>query len=75
MSIGRHGVWRGGGGGLSPDVSGTSLDLLSEDGRMTVPTYDRPIEPILGYLAAHPDGALARDVHDAVARYPPIDRC
>ena len=34
---------------------------------MPVPTYDRFIEPILRYLAAHPDGALARDVHDAAA--------
>ena len=34
---------------------------------MPVPTYDRLIEPILGYLAAHADGGLARDVHDAVA--------
>lgn len=34
---------------------------------MPVPTYDRFIEPILRYLAAHPDGATARDVHDAAA--------
>src|SRR5688500_7887289 len=34
---------------------------------MPVPTYDRFIEPVLRYLAAHPDGALARDVHDAAA--------
>lgn len=34
---------------------------------MPVPTYDRFIEPILRHLAAHPDGALARDVHDAAA--------
>jgi restriction system protein len=34
---------------------------------MAVPTFDRFIEPILRYLAAHPDGALARDVHDATA--------
>src|SRR3972149_9182772 len=34
---------------------------------MAVPTYDRFIEPILRYLAAHPDGASARDVHDAAA--------
>jgi restriction system protein len=32
-----------------------------------VPTYDRFIEPVLRYLAAHPEGALARDVHDAAA--------
>lgn len=34
---------------------------------MPVPTYDLFIEPVLRYLAQHPDGALARDVHDAVA--------
>jgi restriction system protein len=32
-----------------------------------VPTYDRFIEPVLRYLVAHADGALARDVHDAAA--------
>ena len=35
---------------------------------MPVPTYDRFIEPVLRYLAAHPDGSTARDVHDAAAR-------
>lgn len=34
---------------------------------MTVPTYDKFIEPILRFLAAHPDGALARDAHEAAA--------
>ena len=34
---------------------------------MTVPTYDRFIEPILRYLAGHPNGAPARDVHEAAA--------
>src|SRR6185503_17625800 len=34
---------------------------------MPVPTYDRFIEPIIRYLAAHPAGAPARDVHDAAA--------
>src|SRR6187455_3435115 len=34
---------------------------------MAVPTYDLFIEPILRYLVAHPEGALARDVHDAAA--------
>ena len=34
---------------------------------MPVPTYDQFIEPILRYLTAHPDGAPARDVHDAAA--------
>jgi restriction system protein len=30
---------------------------------MPVPTYDKFIEPVLRYLAAHPDGSIARDVH------------
>ena len=34
---------------------------------MAVPTYDQFIEPTLRYLAAHPDGAAARDVHEAAA--------
>jgi restriction system protein len=34
---------------------------------MSVPTYDRFIEPILRYLAEHPNGAAAKDVHEAVA--------
>jgi restriction system protein len=32
-----------------------------------VPTYDRFIDPILRHLVAHPEGAPARDVHDAVS--------
>ena len=34
---------------------------------MPVPTYDHFIEPVLRYLAAHPEGALARDVREAAA--------
>jgi restriction system protein len=34
---------------------------------MAVPSYDMFIEPILRFLAERPDGALARDVHEAVA--------
>lgn len=34
---------------------------------MAVPTYDFFMEPVLRCLAAHPDGAPARDVHDAAA--------
>ena len=34
---------------------------------MTVPTYDRFIEPILRFLAAHPNGTPARDAHEAAA--------
>jgi len=32
-----------------------------------VPTYDKFMEPILRFLAAHPEGAAARDVHEAAA--------
>lgn len=35
---------------------------------MPVPTYDKFIEPVLRYLAAHPDGAAAKDVHIAAAQ-------
>lgn len=34
---------------------------------MPVPTYDQFIEPILRYLAAHPQGAPARNAHEAAA--------
>ena len=34
---------------------------------MPVPTYDKFIEPILRDLATHPQGAVARDVHEAAA--------
>jgi restriction system protein len=34
---------------------------------MPVPTYDKFIEPILRYLASRPNGAAAKDVHDAGA--------
>jgi restriction system protein len=34
---------------------------------MPVPTYDQFVEPVMRYLAAHPQGAAARDVHDAAA--------
>jgi restriction system protein len=35
---------------------------------MPVPTYDQFIEPILRYLSEHPDGAAARDAHEAAAK-------
>lgn len=35
---------------------------------MPVPTYDKFIEPILRYLASCPNGALARDAHEAAAQ-------
>jgi restriction system protein len=35
---------------------------------MPVPTFDKFIEPILRYLAAHPGDAPTRDVHDAAAQ-------
>jgi restriction system protein len=34
---------------------------------MPVPTYDQFIEPILRYLAGHPNGAAARDIDDDAA--------
>lgn len=34
---------------------------------MSIPTYDKFIDPILRYLALHPEGARARDVHEAAA--------
>jgi restriction system protein len=34
---------------------------------MSVPTYDKFIEPVLRFLASHPDGAPAKDAHEAVA--------
>lgn len=34
---------------------------------MAVPTYDRFVEPILRFLAGRPDGALAREAHEAAA--------
>lgn len=34
---------------------------------MPVPTYDQFIEPILRFLAMHPDGAVAREVHEIAA--------
>jgi restriction system protein len=34
---------------------------------MTVPTYDKFIEPVLRFLATRPNGAPAREVHDAAA--------
>ena len=35
---------------------------------MAIPTYDQFIEPVLRYLAKHPEGALARDVQEAAAK-------
>lgn len=34
---------------------------------MAVPRYEQFIEPILRYLAAHPEGTAARDAHEAAA--------
>jgi restriction system protein len=34
---------------------------------LAVPTYDRFIEPVLRFLATHPDGVRARDAHEAAA--------
>lgn len=35
---------------------------------MSVPTYDQFIEPILRFLAAHPEGATASETHEAAAQ-------
>lgn len=35
---------------------------------MPVPTYDQFIEPLMRYLARHPDGVVAREAHEAVAQ-------
>lgn len=50
------------------------LSFVPRDGRsraarfhLAVPTYDKFIEPVLRYLAAHPDGAAPRDVYEAAA--------
>jgi restriction system protein len=40
---------------------------VSELANTPVPTYDQFIEPLLRYLAAHPDGAATRDIQEAVA--------
>lgn len=34
---------------------------------MSIPTYDQFIEPILRFLAKHPDGVAAKQAHDAAA--------
>ncbi len=34
---------------------------------MTIPTYDKFIEPIIRYLAAHPEGTAAKNVHEATS--------
>lgn len=35
---------------------------------MTIPTYDKPIEPVLRCIAAHPGGVVAtRDAYNVVA--------
>ena len=34
---------------------------------MPVPTYDPFIEPLMRYLARYPEGAVAREAHEAVA--------
>ena len=43
------------------------IDVERRSDLMPVPTYDQFIEPVLRYLAEHPDGASARDAHDAAA--------
>lgn len=40
---------------------------MSSENDMSVPTYDKFIEPILRFLATRPDGVPAREAHDAAA--------
>ena len=40
---------------------------------MTVPTYDKFIEPVLRFLAAKPDGVPAREAHEAAAEALDLD--
>ena len=41
--------------------------VASFDRNMPVPTYDQFIEPILRFLAEHPDGMAAKQAHEAAA--------
>lgn len=40
---------------------------------MTVPTYDKFIEPILRFLKHHPEGVAAKDVHEGAAEILGLD--
>lgn len=44
-----------------------SLENISRDVSMAVPTYDKFIEPVLRFLATKPEGVPARDAHEAAA--------
>lgn len=44
---------------------GRSVRLTTSE--MPVPTYNKFIEPVLRYLASRPEGAAAKDVHEAAA--------
>lgn len=44
-----------------------SESTLGSNRVMPVPTYDKFLEPIVRYLMGHPEGAPARDVHEAAA--------
>ena len=57
----------GGGGNLLYVQMAVRGRRLQCDLNMPVPTYDHFIEPILRYLAAHPEGAEARDVYKGAA--------
>jgi len=45
---------------MENDRSGTELGGM-------IPTYDQFIEPLLRYLAQHPEGAVTRDIQEALA--------
>src|ERR1035441_3913893 len=46
---------------------GVGPSTVRKKKRMPVPTYDQFNEPVLRSLTEHPQGAPARDVHDAAA--------
>lgn len=44
-----------------------SQNHCQKEAKLAVPTFEKFIEPILRYLASHPEGALARDVYEVAA--------
>jgi restriction system protein len=52
---------------VSPQNQAEYVMIQVAETQMSVPTYDKFIEPVLRYLISRPSGAPARDVHDATA--------
>ena len=46
---------------------GKAAHSIYPDSPVSVPTYDRFIEPLLRFLASRPEGATAREAHEAAA--------